>query len=127
MPLLEESAEAIGKGLEKATPLMQAVAVIGVTYVGWQIYQRLTVAGDAVGGKLGEWWGGLTNPDIVEAQIRLKSNYFMLDGELTPEAKEVIESGYPNLYRELFDKDRIKPQYAHLVDSGEPLKDSDYA
>ena len=127
MPLLEDGAAAIGAGLEKVTPLVQAVAVIGVTYVGWQVYKRLTVAGDAVGGALGELWGDITNPDVVESQIKLKSQYFTPSGMLTTEAEEVLKEGYPNLYRALFMGGRIKPEYSHLIDSGQPLRDSDYA
>ncbi len=127
MQSVEKAAAALGQGLEKAVPLAQAAAVIGVTWVGWQIYKRLTVAGDAIGSGIGEIYASITSPDVVEPQIKLQSRYFTGSGVLTNDAETVIREGYPNLYRALFIGGRIKPQYSHLIDSGQALKDSDYA
>ncbi|WP_404402993.1 hypothetical protein LG288_05935 [Idiomarina seosinensis] len=126
MALSDNSVAAVVTVTEKVTPLAKAIAVIGVTYVGWQIYQRLTVAGDAVGDSLGELWGKITNPDIVEAQIRLKGSYFNQSGVLKAEVETLLKEHYPNLYRALFMGGRIKPEYTHLIDSGQALRDSDY-
>ena len=71
-------------------------------------------------------YADLTSPDIREPVIRLQSRYFSQDGSLTPVAHEVISTNYPNFYRVAFDGVRIKPAFSYLIDSGKPIKDSEY-
>lgn len=103
-----------------AKALFYGIAAFAIykAYTGWQS------VGKGIGETLGGWYADLTVPEVVDGQIKLKSAYFLPDGNLTPQAFEVITAGYPNLYRVAFLGRKIKPEYSHLVDSGRALTDN---
>lgn len=123
------TAPAATKALNSAPAVAQAGFWLIAGYVlykslkGWQEVGKGIEAGAGwAGEKVGEW----LSPDVVGAQIRLKSSYFLPDGTLRSEAQQVLSTGYPNFYRVAFTGGKIRPEYSYLVDSGLPVIDGDY-
>lgn len=116
----------LSSAITKVPDIAKAGFYLFAGFIVWKAYQGLTISGDAAGSWLGDKLAPFLVPDVVGAQIRLQSRYFMANGDLTQEAWRVISTGYPNFYRVAFEGRRIRPDYSYLVDSGQPIIDADY-
>ncbi|WP_416306213.1 hypothetical protein [Neptunicella sp. SCSIO 80796] len=117
---------ALPKYLSASDDIALAGLYVLTGFIIWKAYTGWRDTGNAVGSWLGDMVAPLVVPEVVNAQIKLKSAYFLPNGDLTSEALQVISTGYPNFYRVAFEGRRIKPDYSWLVDSGQPVIDADY-
>lgn len=108
----------------KDAAMLTAMVVAG--FVAWRAYSLGRTIGGGVVEGAAALYADLTSPDIVEPVIRVSSRHFEQNGDLTPEAQSVYAVNFPNFYRLAFDGVRIKPAFSYLIDSGKPVKDSDY-
>ena len=63
--------------------------------------------------------------DVIRPTIGVKSDYFT-NGKLNIDAREVYATGFPNMYFKIFAQDRLKPEFASLLDNGDRYTDDEF-
>jgi len=64
--------------------------------------------------------------NIVKPTMAVRSVYFV-DGKLKNDARNIYAENFPNMYFKIFAQDRLKPEFASLLDNGDRYTDDEFS